>query len=120
MNQNKNTQGQPGQGNQGQPNQGQRQGSQGDQNFNRDQAEGSREQTRGGQSTGNQKPKPNPKPNPKTGNRGNMGGQERGTGSQGERNSSGISNRGMSESDEQADLPDRGSSDEDDFDQSDR
>ncbi len=58
------------------------------------------------------------------GNRGgNSDNQERGTGSQGEKNSSGISNRGMSESEEQADLPSRGSSgrdfgDEDSRDQS--
>ena len=42
-----------------------------------------------------------------------MEGQERGTGTQGERNSSGISNRGMSETEEQADLPDRGSRSDD-------
>jgi len=85
MDQNKNTQGQQGQKqNQGQTNQGQRQGSQG----NRDQAEGSRDKTRGGQSPGDENDD----------NRGNVGGPERGTGSQGERNSSGISNRGMSES----------------------
>lgn len=48
--------------------------------MNRDQADGSREQTRG-------------------------------TGTQGEKNSSGLANRGMSESEEQADLPSRGSSD---------
>ena len=51
------------------------------------------------------------------------GSQERGSGSQGEKNSSGISNRGMSGSEEQADLPSRGSSgrdpgDEDSSDQS--
>jgi hypothetical protein len=57
-------------------------------NTNRDPAEGAREQTRDE----------------------DMGSQERGTGSQGEKNSSGISNRGMSESEEQADLPSRGSS----------
>jgi hypothetical protein len=44
--------------------------------------------------------------------RDNMGGQERGTGSQGEKNSSGISNRGIGKDDEQAGLPSRGSSDE--------
>jgi hypothetical protein len=49
-----------------------------------------------------------------------MGNQERGTGRQGEKNSSGISNRGMSESDEQADLPSRGSSSDDSSDQSER
>ena len=48
-----------------------------------------------------------------TGNRGNPGGPERGTGNQGERNSSGISNRGMNRNEEQADLPIRGWSDDD-------
>ena len=92
MDQNKNTQDQQGQNpKQGQQNQGQRQGSQ-----------------------GNQNQKPN------TGNRGNMGSQERGTGNEGERNSSDISNRGMDESEEQADLPSRGSSVDDDLDQSER
>ena len=47
-----------------------------------------------------------------------MGSEERGAGRQGEKNSSGISNRGMSESDEQADLPSRGSSSDDSSDQS--
>ena len=47
-------------------------------------------------------------------------GQERGAGNQGERNSSGISNRGMDRSKEQADLPSRGSSEEDWNDQSER
>jgi len=42
-----------------------------------------------------------------------MGSQERGTGSQGEKNRSGISNRGMSRDEEQLDLPSRGSSDDD-------
>jgi len=105
MDQNKNTQGQRGQGqkqNQGQPNQGQRQGSQGNQD--RDPAEGSREQTRGGQSSSDD--------DESSDNRGNVAGQERGTGRQGEKNSSGISNRGMSEREEQADLPSRGWSDE--------
>ena len=104
MDQNKNTQGQQGQKqkqNQGQQNQGQRQGSQGNQNWNRDEAESSSEQTR-------------------TGNRGNMGGQERGTGKQGERNAGGISNRGMSGSEEQADLPSGGSDSDDDLEQSER
>ena len=50
----------------------------------------------------------------------NMGGQERGTGSQGEKNRSGISNRGMSPNEEQLDLPSRGSSDDDTLDQSER
>lgn len=90
MDQNKNTQGQQGQG--------QKQGQP-----NQGQRQGSQ---------GNQ--------NQNTGNRGNMGSQERGTGSQGERNSSGISNRGMNESEEQADLPSRGSIDEDELDQSER
>ena len=55
-----------------------------------------------------------------TGSRGNPGGPERGTSNQGERNSSGISKRGMDRSGEQADLPSRGSSDEDWGDQSER
>ncbi len=55
-----------------------------------------------------------------TGNRSNPGGPERGTGSQGEGNSSGISNRGMDRDEEQADLPSRGSSDEDWGEQSER
>jgi hypothetical protein len=55
-----------------------------------------------------------------TGNRGNAGGPERGIGKQGEKNSSGISKRGMDRSEEQADLPSRGSSDEDWGDQSER
>jgi hypothetical protein len=67
MDQNKNTQGQQGQGS----------------TPTRDQAEGSRDQTRSG-------------------------------------GSSGISNRGMSSSDEQEDLPSRGSIDDDSFDQSER
>ncbi len=92
MNQNKNTQGQQGQGqqNQGQQNQGQRQGSQGNQNWN-DQSQSNTDR--------------NPAEGPRD--------QTRGTGRQGEKNSSGISNRGMSESDEQADLPSRGSSSDD-------
>ena len=108
MDQSKKTQTQPTQGHQGQ------QRSDHDQNWSgqapdkdRDQAEGEREPARGGSS--------------------NMGSQERGTGSKGERNSSmsesrsssGISNRGMSSRDEQSDLPSRGSS-SDDFDQSER
>jgi hypothetical protein len=84
---------------------------------NRDQADRSRDQTRGGQSSGDQDLDDD--------NRGNTGGQERGTGRQGEKNSSGISNRGMSDSEEQADLPSRGSSsspssDESSSDQSER
>jgi hypothetical protein len=96
MDQNKNTQGQ-------QKGQGQQQGSRDDQNRNteshptRDQAEGSRDKSRG-----------------------NMGSQERGTGNQGEKNRSGISNRGMSQDEEQLDLPPRGSSDDDSMDQSER
>ena len=54
------------------------------------------------------------------GNRGNMGNEERGAGRQGEKNSSGTSDRGMGESDEQADLPSRGSSSDDSSDQSER
>jgi len=49
-----------------------------------------------------------------------MGSEERGGGRQGEKNSSGISNRGMGESDEQADLPSRGSSSDDSSDQAER
>ena len=88
MDQNKNTQGQQGQG--------QQQGSRTDENPNtqsqptRDPAEGSRDKSRS-----------------------NMGSAERGTGSQSEKNRSGISNRGMSPDEEQLDLPSRGSSDDD-------
>jgi len=88
MDQNKNAQG----------GQGQQQGSRNDEDMNtesrpaRDQAEGSRDKSRS-----------------------NMGGQERGTGNQGEKNRSGISNRGMSQDEEQLDLPSRGSSEDDDF-----
>jgi hypothetical protein len=103
MDQNKNTQGQQGQQNTGQqnnpPNQGQQKGSRDKENWNtqsqptRDQAEGSRDKPRS-----------------------NMGSQvERGTGGQGEKNRSGISNRGMSSDEEQLDVPSRGSSDDDDF-----
>ena len=51
-----------------------------------------------------------------TGNRAHTGGLERGSGSQDERTSSGISNRGMGRSEEQADLPSRGTSQEEDWD----
>jgi len=88
MDENKSTQGQQGQGqpDQGQQKQGQQQGSsQGNQNWN-DQPKTNRDPAEGARE------------------------ETRGTGSQGEKNSSGISNRGMSESDEQADLPSRGSS----------
>ena len=90
MDQNKNTQGQQRHG------QDQQQGSRGDQNRDtesqptRDQAEGSRDKSRS-----------------------NMGSAERGTGNQGEKNRSGISNRGMSQDEEQLDLPSRGTSDDD-------
>jgi len=92
-----------GQQNQGQPNQAQKSQGSKDSNWNdtsqsndnREPAEGE-----GGQNTGN---------------RGNRGGPERGTGSHGERNASGISNRGMNRSEEQADLPSRGSNDEEDW-----
>ena len=109
MDQNKNAKTQPTQGHQGQ------QRTDRDQNWSgqapdkdRDQAEGSREQTGGGAS--------------------DMGSQERGSGRQGERNrstddsrgSSGISNRGMSSSEEQEDLPSRGSRGEGAPDQSER
>jgi len=89
MDQNKNTQ--------GQQDQGQQKGSRSDEHRNtesqptRDQADASRDKSRS-----------------------NMGGQERGTGSQNEKNRSGISNRGMSSDEEQLDLPSRGSSDDDD------
>src|ERR1041384_6322199 len=108
MDQNKNPQAQPTQGHQGQQRTDRDQNKSGRAPDNhRDQAEGEREQTRGGSS--------------------NMGSQERGTGSKGERNSSmsesrsssGISNRGMSSRDEQSDLPSRGSS-SDSNDQSER
>jgi hypothetical protein len=85
--------GQQGQGQQGQ---GQQQGSRDKEKWNtpsqptRDQAEGPRDKSRS-----------------------NMGSQERGTGGQGEKNRSGISNRGMSPEEEQLDLPSRGSSDDD-------
>ena len=98
MDKNKNARGQQ---NQGQQNQGQEgQGSK-DRNWNdTSQSNTNREPAEGGRGQN-------------TGNRGNPGGPERGTGNQGERNSSGISNRGMDRSEEQADLPSRGSSDED-------
>jgi hypothetical protein len=95
MDQNKNTQGQQGhdqQRSQSQPTHDQTQS-----RPTRDQAEGSRDKARS-----------------------NMGGQERGTGSHGEKNRSGISNRGMNPEEEQMDLPSRGSSDDESFDQSER
>ena len=102
MDQNKNMQGQQGRDQdraQSQPSRDQTQSQP-----TRDQAEGSRDKARS-----------------------NMGGQERGTGGQGEKNRSGISNRGMSADEEQLDLPSRGSSDdksrgqdEDSLDQSER
>jgi hypothetical protein len=106
MDKNKNARGQQNQGQQSQGQQGQ--GSKdrewndtsSQSNTNREPAEGRRGQN--------------------TGNRGNMGDQKRGTGSQGEQNSSGISNRGMNKSQEQMDLPSRGWSDEDPSDQSER
>jgi hypothetical protein len=110
MDQNKNAQGQQNQGQQkqGQQNPNQGQGSK-DRNWNDtpSQPKSNREPAEGGR-------------NQSAGNRGNMGGQERGTGSQGERNSSGISNRGMNRSEEQEDLPSRGSRDQDSSDQSER
>ena len=96
MDKNKNTQdrqgrGQKHTGQQNPPNQGQQQGSRNkDSQPTRDQAEGSRDKSRT-----------------------NIGTQERGTGSQGEKNRSGISNRGMSSDVEQIDVPSRGSSDDD-------
>src|SRR5262245_64512265 len=94
MDQNKN-QGQQGQG---QPGQGQ--------------------QHTGQQHTQNpQNPQNPPNPGQQQGSRdesrSNMGSQERGTGAQGEKNRSGISNRGMRREEEQLDLPSRGSSDDD-------
>jgi len=94
MDQNKNMQGQQGQDQhrgQSQPSSDQTQSQP-----TRDQAEGSRDKARS-----------------------NMGGRERGTGSQGEKNRSGISNRGMSADEEQLDLPSRGSSDDESFGQDD-
>lgn len=104
MDKNKNAQGQQkkGQQNQGQQGQGSKDLNWNDtsqSNTNREPAESGRDQN--------------------SGNRGNTS-PERATGSQGERNSSGISNRGMDRSKEQADLPSRGSSDEDWSDQSER
>jgi len=105
MDKNKNARGQR---NQGQQNQGQQgQGSK-DRNWNdTSQSNTNREPAEGGRGQD-------------TGNRGNPSGPERGSGSQDEKNSSGISNRGMNKSEEQADLPSRGSSDEDWGDQSER
>src|SRR5262252_1596147 len=100
MDQNKNTQGQQGRDQQqSQPTREQSQPprEQTQSQPTRDQAEGSRDKAKS-----------------------NMGGQERGTGSQGEKNRSGISNRGMSPNEEQLDLPSRGSSDDDSLDQSER
>jgi hypothetical protein len=102
MDQNKNTQGQQGRDQQPPQSQPTREQSQPPREQTqsqpkRDQAEGSRDKARS-----------------------NIGGQERGTGGQGEKNRSGISNRGMSPNEEQLDLPSRGSSDDDSFDQSER
>jgi hypothetical protein len=98
MDKNKNARGQQ---NQGQQNQGQLDQGSKDRNWkDTSQANPTREPAEGGRGQN-------------TGNRGNPGGPERGAGNQGERNSSGISNRGMDRSDEQADLPSRGSSDDD-------
>jgi hypothetical protein len=93
MDKNKNARGQQNQGQQGQGSKDRNWNDTSQSNTNREPAEGGRGQN--------------------TGNRGNPGRPERGTGSQGERNSSGISNRGMDRSEEQADLPSRGSSDDD-------
>ena len=90
MDQNKNTQGQPDQGQQKAPRSNEDRNT--ESQPTRDQAEGSRDKSRS-----------------------NIGSQERGTGSQNEKNRSGISNRGMSADEEQLDLPSRGSSDDDDF-----
>ena len=105
MDKNKNAQGQQKQGQQSQGQQGQ--GSK-DRNWNdTSQSNANREPAESGRGKN-------------TGNRGNTGSQERGAGSQGEKNSSGISNRGMDRSKEQEDLPSRGSSEEDWNDQSER
>ena len=90
MDQNKKMQGQQGQDQH--PGQSQPSRDQTQSQPTRDQAEGSRDKARS-----------------------NMGGQERGTGSHGEKNRSGISNRGMSADEEQLDLPSRGSSDDESF-----
>jgi len=100
MDQNKNTQGQQGRDQQQSPptrEQSQPPREQTQSQPTRDQAQGSRDKAKS-----------------------NMGGPERGTGSQGEKNRSGISNRGMSTNEEQLDLPSRGSSDDDTLDQSER
>jgi hypothetical protein len=89
MDQNKNTQ--------GQQDQGQQKGSRSDEDRNTE-SQPTRDQPEALRDT-----------------RSNMGSQERGTGSQNEKNRSGISNRGMSSDEEQLDLPSRGSSDDDDF-----
>ena len=96
MDQKTNTRTQPTQGHQGQqrPDRDQNRDSQ-EPNNDRDQAEGSRD--RGGA--------------------GDMGGPARGRESRG---SSGISNRGMSTSEEQSDLPSRGATGEGSRDQSER
>ena len=97
-----------GQQNQGQQNQGQQDQGSRDRNWNdMSQSNTNREPAEGGRSQN-------------TGDRSNPSGPERGTGSQGERNSSGISKRGMDRSEEQADLPSGGSSDEDWDDKSER
>ena len=109
MDENKNTQTQPTQGHQGQQRSDRSDLDRddmpsGDQNWsgqspakgNRDQAEGSRQQTTRGSDASD------------------MGGQEGGA------RSSGISNRGMTPDEEQADLPPRGSSDDGALDQSER
>lgn len=100
MDRNKHTPGQQGQQHTSQQNPANKnqQSSRNDQNSNantqshptRDQAEGSRDKARS-----------------------NMGTQERGSGSHGEKNRSGISNRGMSPDEEQLDLPSRGSTSDD-------
>jgi hypothetical protein len=109
MDQNKKSQTEPTQGHQGQQRTDRDQNWSGQTpNKDRDQAEGSRDQTHGGAS--------------------DMGSGERGSGRQRERNqsvsesgrSSGISNRGISSREEQEDLPSRGSSSDDSFDQSER
>ena len=109
MDQNKDNQTQPTQGHQGQQRTDRDQNWSGQApNKDRDQAEGAREETHDVAS--------------------DMGRDERGAGSQRERNksmsesggSSGISNRGISSREEQEDLPSRGSSSDDSFDQSER
>jgi hypothetical protein len=95
MNKNKNARGQQNQGQQGQGSKDRNWNDTSGSNTNREPAEDGRGQN--------------------TGNRGDSSGPEPETANEGERNSSGISNRGMNRSEEQADLPSRGSSDDEDW-----